>query len=80
MLKTVMLPNTVVEILIESSKEQHLFEIEIFCNIINVFTLAVTFLNVSLLNESNIFLFIHPKLLNGSVSWFPQKYLIFYFP
>ncbi len=35
MLKTVVLPNIVVEILINSSKEQHLFEIELFCKIIH---------------------------------------------
>ncbi len=35
---------------IESSKEQHLFEIEIFCNF--VFTVAFTQLNESLLNKS----------------------------
>ncbi len=44
MLKTVVLLNIFVETVIhfrwwiESSKEQHSFEIEIFCNIINVFT------------------------------------------
>ncbi len=51
MLKTVVLQNIFVETminfyifrilwLIESSKEQFLFEIEIFCNIINGFTLT----------------------------------------
>ncbi len=38
-----------------SSKEQHLFEIEIFCNIINVFTVTFNQFNVSLLNTSIIF-------------------------
>ncbi len=37
---------------IESSKEQHLFEIEIFCNIINVFTGTFDQLNASLINKS----------------------------
>jgi len=35
---------------LESSKEQHLFEIEIFCNIKNVFT--VDQFNVYLMNKS----------------------------
>ncbi len=34
----------------EGSIEQHLFEIEIFCNIINVFTLIFKQFNTSLLN------------------------------
>ncbi len=37
---------------IESSKEQHLFEIEIFCNIISVFTVTFDQFNASLLNKS----------------------------
>ncbi len=37
---------------IESSKEQHLFEIEIFCNIINVFTVTFDQFNASLINKS----------------------------
>ncbi len=37
---------------IESSKEQRLFEIEIFCNIINVFTGTFDHFNASLLNKS----------------------------
>ncbi len=37
---------------IASSKEHHLFEIEIFCIIINVFTLTSNQVNVSLLNNS----------------------------
>ncbi len=41
---------------IESSKEQHLFEIEIYCNIINVFTVTFEQCKVSLLNKSiNVF-------------------------
>ncbi len=40
----------------QSSKEQHLFEIEIFCNIINVFTATFDQFNASLLNKSNNFL------------------------
>ncbi len=35
----------------ESSKEQHLLEIEIFCNIINVFTVTFDQLNASFLNK-----------------------------
>ncbi len=41
---------------IESSEEQHLFEIEIFCNIINVFTVTFDQFNESLLNKSINFL------------------------
>ncbi len=37
--------------LMESSKEQHLFEIEIVCNIINGFTDTFDQFNPSLLNE-----------------------------
>ncbi len=36
-------------------KEQHLFEIEDFCTIINVFTITFDQFNVSLLNKSNFF-------------------------
>ncbi len=71
-LKTVELLNIFVEIFfrilwwIESSKEQHLFEI--FCNNVKV---SVTFLqfNASLINKVLIYLFIFKdsKLLNGSV-------------
>ncbi len=42
---------------IESSKEQHLFETEIFCNIINVLTVTFDQFNASLMNKSiNFFL------------------------
>ncbi len=34
---------------IESSKEQHLFELKIFCNIINVFTVTFDHFNVPFL-------------------------------
>ncbi len=37
---------------IESSKEQHLFDIEIYCSIINVFTLTSDQFNASLLSKS----------------------------
>ncbi len=63
MLKTVVLHNIFVEtwyILffrihrwIESSKEQHLFEIAIFCNIINVFTDTFGQYDISMINKSN---------------------------
>ncbi len=56
---------------IERSKDQHLFEIEIFCNIINVLTVKFDQFNASLLNKYS-FLEKHlndPKLLNGSVGW-----------
>ncbi len=56
MLITVVLPNIFVETVIyhfqESSKEQHLFEIEILCNIINVFTIIFVQINIFLLNRS----------------------------
>ncbi len=35
----------------ESLKEQHLFEIKLFCNIINVFTVTYDLFNESLLNK-----------------------------
>ncbi len=35
-------------------KKLHLFEVEIFCNIIDVFTLTFFQMNASLLNESII--------------------------
>ncbi len=35
----------------ESSKEQHLFEIEIFCSIINVFTVTFHQFNASLMTK-----------------------------
>ncbi len=40
---------------IESSKEQHLFEMEIFCNILNVFTVTFDQLNECFLNKSIYF-------------------------
>ncbi len=57
MLKSGLLPNIFVEMVInyifhESSKEQHLFEIEIFSNIINVFAVAFDQFNASLMNKS----------------------------
>ncbi len=39
-----------------SLQEQHLFETEVFSNIINVLIVTLDQLNVSLLNESIIFL------------------------
>ncbi len=47
-MKTVKLLN----IIVESSKEQHLYEIEIFCNIINVFSVTFHQFNASLLSKS----------------------------
>ncbi len=41
---------------IESSKEQHFFKIELFCKIINVFSVTFHQFNVSLLNKSINFL------------------------
>ncbi len=50
----------------------HLFEIKIFCNIINVFTVIFNTFNLSLLNKSVIFLNnkTAPKPLNGQVCSF----------
>ncbi len=69
MLKTVLLPNILVETVmhfifrihrwIKSSKEQHLFETEI---VIIVFTVTFDLFNASLLNK------IDPRLLKGSLS------------
>jgi len=43
--------------LVNSSKEQNLFEMEIFCIIINIFTITFDQLNASLLYKSiNFFL------------------------
>jgi len=46
----------------EISKEQHLFEIEIFCNFINVFTFNFGQFNASL----------HNKIINYNLSYWPQ--------
>ncbi len=61
MLRTVVLPNVFVETVIrfifqdtlmnENFKGQHLFEIEIFCNFINLFNLIFDQFNASLLNK-----------------------------
>ncbi len=58
---------------LEGSKEQHLFELEIICNIINIFTLTFDKPNASLLNKSINFFQkkkqkrTDPKLLTGRV-------------
>ncbi len=36
----------------ESKKNQHLFEIEIFCNIVNIFTVTFDKFNAYLMNKS----------------------------
>ncbi len=51
----------------KSSEEQHLSEIEIFCNIINVFIFTFDQFKPSLLNKSNNFQNTESKLLNGIV-------------
>ncbi len=52
----------------KSSKEQHLFETEIFCNIINVFTVIFDQFNASMLNKNiNFFKKNYPKHLNSNV-------------
>ncbi len=50
----------------DGTKEQHIFKLEIFCNIINVFVTFDQF-NASLLNESIFFYLSDPKLLKGSL-------------
>ncbi len=51
--------------LMESWIKQHLFEIQIFCNIINVFTVTFDQFNITQLNKSiNLTI---PKYINGSV-------------
>ncbi len=49
---------------IESSEEQHLSEIEIFCNIINVFIIIFDRFKASLLNKSINFYNFFPKKQN----------------
>ncbi len=49
---------------IESSEEQHLSEIEIFCNIINVFIIIFDQFKASLLNKSINFYNFFPKKQN----------------
>ncbi len=53
---------------IESSKEQHLFEIEIFCNIINVFTVTFDQLEIAALMNKSINLFKKTQTPNFSVT------------
>ncbi len=78
MLKTVVLPKVFVGhhdkkkiriLWLESSKEHNLFEIEIFCYIINVFTVTFHQFNASLLNKVLLLLLniIDPKRLNSNV-------------
>ncbi len=53
-----------------SSKDEYLFETEIFCKIINVFTVMFDQLNASLQNKSINLFFLNltnSKLLNSSV-------------
>ncbi len=52
---------------IESSKEQHLFETEIFCNIINVFTVTFDQFHVFLVNKYINFFKKKQQHLNSSV-------------
>ncbi len=63
---------------IESSKEQHLFEIETFWNIINVFTVTFDQFNVSLMNKSISFLkkkknLTDPKFKNIAVYYYKYE-------
>ncbi len=72
---------------IESSKEQHLFEKEIFCNIIiNGFTVTFDQFNASLLNKLINFqrakkILLTPKLLNSivfkEIAYFCHRIIIF---
>ncbi len=55
LLSTVVLPNAVYFSRCSDEwkdKKQHLFEIEIFCNIMNVFTVTLDLFNAALLNKS----------------------------
>ncbi len=45
-----------------SSKEQHLFEIETFCNNINAFTDTFDQLNASLMKKYTFYVYIYTKL------------------
>jgi len=59
-------------IFLENSKEQHLFEIENFCNIINEFTVTFDQFNASLLGLGIIFILTIPIPLIDSVSYWLQ--------
>ncbi len=54
---------------IESSEEQHLSEIEIFCNIINVFIIIFDQFKASLLNKSINFYNFFPKKTKQKLYW-----------
>ncbi len=56
-----------VSLMIESSEEQHLSEIEIFCNIINVFIIIFDQFKASLLNKSINFYNFFPKKQNSNL-------------
>ncbi len=59
---------------IESSEEQHLSEIEIFCNIINVFIITFDQFKASLLNKSINFYNFFPKQLKKKKLYWLQAF------
>ncbi len=84
MLKTVVLLNSFVEIVIHLQKviqKWHIFKVEILCNIINVFTVTFYQFNVrdKLISFNFFFFFINLKLLNNSIYITPTlNKVIFY--
>ncbi len=62
----------------KSSNEQHLFEIEMFCNILNVFSFTFDKLNSSFLNESNHFSSKHSNVTETSVATSSGKHCVSY--
>ncbi len=88
MLKTVVLPNIFVETVIQDLQDlqknrkfkRNLFEIEIFWNIINVFTVAFDQFNASLMNRSCLWMFKMSSFLNvlKVFSWLCEGNVPFY--
>ncbi len=79
MLKNLVMLNIFVETVIqyiifkgyfdESLKKQHLFEIDIFCNVINVSTVTFDHFNASLINKSINFIQINSYSLQTFQQW-----------
>ncbi len=63
---------------IESSEEQHLSEIEIFCNIINVFIIIFDQFKASLLNKSINFYNLFPKKQTKKIILTPIFWMVGY--
>ncbi len=62
---------------IESSEEQHLSEIEIFCNIINVFIIIFDQFKASLLNKSIHFYKFFPKKTKQKIRLTPIFWMVY---